>query len=219
MHTHNHKGSALTAIVIAVTALSMTSCKATPLTLPSARSHSTGGHAPTTGTIVTGPGPQSHYTTQTQPTAGTCHYRDLDVTTGSVLPDPHCTPGAVSPAVTPTTIATTICRTGYTKTVRPPTSVTTPEKEANARSYAYNGKWKIAEYDHYIPLELGGDPNDRRNLWVEPNKSTATHVQNPKDGVEDRLKHAVCDGTVGLRAAQKAIATNWTTAEHAVGIK
>ena len=25
-----------------------------------------------------------------------------------------------------------------------------------------------AEYDHLISLQLGGDPNDYRNLWVEP---------------------------------------------------
>ena len=63
------------------------------------------------------------------------------------------------------------------------------------------------EYDHLIPLELGGDPNDARNLWVEPGASP-----NPKDGIEHKLHQRVCAGTVSLAAAQQAIATDWTTA-------
>jgi len=43
---------------------------------------------------------------------------------GGVLPDPACTPGATNSAVTRATIATTICRSGYTKTIRPPASYT-----------------------------------------------------------------------------------------------
>jgi hypothetical protein len=72
-----------------------------------------------------------------------------------------------SPAVTQATIATTICRSGYTKTVRPPVSVTSPEKTANAASCGYTGPLSVAEYDHLISLEIGGDPNDPRNLWLE----------------------------------------------------
>ena len=63
------------------------------------------------------------------------------------------------------------------------------------------------EYDHLVPLELGGDPNDPRNLWIEPGASP-----NPKDGVESRLHELVCEGRVPLAAAQEAITTDWTTA-------
>jgi hypothetical protein len=58
------------------------------------------------------------------------------------------------------------------------------------------------EYDHLVPLELGRNPNDPRNRWIEPGASP-----NPKDGVESRLHELVCEGRVPLAAAQEAIAT------------
>jgi hypothetical protein len=127
--------------------------------------------------------------------------------TGKPLPDPNCTPGAISPKVTPDTLATTICRTGYTKSIRPPESITKIEKRENAAAYGYTGSLKDVEYDHLVPLEVGGDPNDPHNLWIEPGASP-----NPKDGVESRLHELVCEGRVPLAAAQEAIATDWTTA-------
>ena len=63
-----------------------------------------------------------------------------------------------------------------------------------------------------IPLGLGGDPNDPRNLWVEPIASP-----NPKDDVEFRLIQLVCRRTVALPDAQAAIANDWTTALAVVG--
>ena len=53
---------------------------------------------------------------QPQPTPGSCH------ATGRSpyeLPDRHCTPGALNPAVTQATIDHTICVQAYTKTIRP----------------------------------------------------------------------------------------------------
>lgn len=52
---------------------------------------------------------------------GTCH---MSSDHGQPLPDPHCTPGAVNPAVTQASVSSTICRSGYTATIRPPASVT-----------------------------------------------------------------------------------------------
>jgi hypothetical protein len=135
-----------------------------------------------------------------------------------VLPDPACTPGAISPAVTQQNLASTICKKGYTRSVRPPEKVTNAEKAANAASYGYTGSFKTGEYDHLIPLELGGDPNDARNLWVEPNDAGATTVNNPKDGVESSLNYLVCNAVHGkpylpLAKAQELIATDWTTAK------
>ncbi|MFJ9026302.1 hypothetical protein ACIRPU_41025 [Streptomyces sp. NPDC102259] len=46
--------------------------------------------------------------------------------------------------------------------------MTGKEKRLNAASYGYAGNMGDAEYDHLISLQLGGDPNDYRNLWVEP---------------------------------------------------
>ena len=46
-----------------------------------------------------------------------------------------------------------------------------------------------------MPLGLGGDPNDARNLWLEPNDDpSATTNTNGKDAVEETLHAAVCPG-------------------------
>jgi hypothetical protein len=165
-----------------------------------------------TATIPVGPGPSGTYRVQVQPTAGSCHYRVLDAAAGSVLPDPACTPGASNPAVTPASLRATICRSGYSSSIRPPQNITSTEKAASIKAYAYTGDRRVVEYDHLISLELGGDPNDPRNLWPEPNAATATTFNNAKDAVENRLNTLVCSGAVSLAAAQNAIASNWTTA-------
>jgi hypothetical protein len=159
--------------------------------------------------VPVGPGP-TNYTEQPQPPPGTCHYRTA--ANGETLPDPNCTPGAISPKVTENTLATTICKAGYTKSIRPPAAITEAEKRGNAAAYGYSGALSGAEYDHLVPLELGGDPNDPRNLWVEPGASP-----NPKDGIESKLHQLVCEGRVPLAAAQEAIANDWTTAMGVTG--
>lgn|GEM_PF-393828 len=157
-----------------------------------------------------GPGPQGTYTIEPQPPAGSCHYAYEG---SDPLPDLHCTPGALNPLVTQSTIASTICTSGYTSSIRPLESVTEPEKQASASAYSYTGAFSTAEYDHLVPLELGGDPNDPANLWVEPNENpNATSTTNSKDVLEDRLNNLVCSGQLSLATAQEAIASNWVTA-------
>ena len=158
--------------------------------------------------VPVGPGP-TNYTVQPQPAPGSCHY--LTASNGQPLPDPTCTPGATNPTVTQDTLDTTICRTGYTKSIRPSKEITNAEKRANAAAYGYTGPLSGIEFDHLVPLEAGGDPNDPRNLWVEPGASP-----NPKDGVESQLHDLVCAGKVPLATAQEAIANDWTTALSAV---
>ncbi|WP_328674898.1 hypothetical protein [Streptomyces sp. NBC_00343] len=169
--------------------------------------------------IAVGAGPQKTYTVQQQPAAGSCHYRYLK---GEPLEDPKCTPGAVSPAVTQSNLKLTICRKGgYTSDIRPSTSVTGREKKLNAASYGFTGRMSDAEYDHLISLQLGGDPNDYRNLWVEPadpGHKKGSGVNNAKDPVETKLHTAVCKGQVTLAAAQKAIVSDWTTALSRLGL-
>ena len=138
-----------------------------------------------------------------------CHYR---VVSGQYLPDPACTPGTTNPLVTQETIRATICVSGWTRTVRPSTTVTGPMKRASARDYGYGGPTAIAEFDHLISLELGGAPSDTHNLWVEPPLAGATSFSNPKDAVENRLHARVCAGTMSLAEAQRRILTDWTTA-------
>lgn len=138
------------------------------------------------------------------PSSQVCHARGRGLYS---LPDPRCTPGAIDPDVTQANIATTICRRGYTQAVRPPESVTEPEKLASMSAYGDTGPPGAYEYDHLIPLELGGATNDPRNLWPEPGASP-----NPKDRLEDRLRELVCAHRLGLQAARQAIATNWVAA-------
>ena len=125
-------------------------------------------------------------------------------------PDPRCTPGAVNPQVTQSEIGQTICRRGWTASVRPPESVTEPEKRAAMRAYGDSGPLHAYEYDHLIALELGGATNDPRNLWPERGASP-----NPKDQLERRLNRLVCERRMALAEAQRLIAGDWTSAYRA----
>jgi hypothetical protein len=133
------------------------------------------------------------------------------------LPDPYCTPGSYNPNVTQSNIHSTICVSGWTDTVRPPTSYTNPLKAQGIIDYGYSDT-NMADYeeDHLVPLELGGAPRDPGNLWPEPRYGTKTAYT--KDGVETKLKNAVCSGQITLSSARSAIRTNWTTALQVTGI-
>jgi hypothetical protein len=130
---------------------------------------------------------------------------------GEALPDPTCTPGVLATRVTQANIKATICTPGYTSSVRPAPSVTDPLKTAAERAYGLSVDFRI-EYDHLVPLELGG-ANDVRNLWPEPPTSpTQKTTANAKDDVENVLHDRVCNGSITLADAQRNIATDWTTA-------
>jgi hypothetical protein len=69
------------------------------------------------------------------------------------------------------------------------------------------------EYDHLVPLELGGAVNDPRNLWPEPDyPGRSGFYLNPKDRLERTLNRLVCSGRLALGAAQRAIASDWAAA-------
>lgn len=121
------------------------------------------------------------------------------------LPDPLCTPGEIDPSVTQKNITTTICRAGYTETVRPPVSYTNTLKRQQITDYGYQDiSMKDYEEDHFISLELGGSPTDPKNLWPEPHPSI-----NEKDKVENYLHLEVCSGKLTLYQAQQEITKNW----------
>jgi hypothetical protein len=121
------------------------------------------------------------------------------------LPDPQCTPGSINPSVTQANIFTTICRSGYTKTIRPPVSYTDALKREQIQAYGYTDtNLSGYEEDHFISLELGGNPTDPHNLWPEPKSSP-----NEKDLVENYLHEQVCSGALSLAQAQKEISTDW----------
>jgi hypothetical protein len=146
----------------------------------------------------------ARYHVEPQPPPGSCHARGHGALT---LPDRHCTPGAADSRVSQSDTAATICRRGYTKSVRPPESVTDAEKRASMRAYGDSGSARNYEYDHLIPLELGGAANDPRNLWPEPGRTP-----NPKDRLENRLRELVCHRELSLASAQRQIAADWIAA-------
>lgn len=133
------------------------------------------------------------------------------------LPDPVCTPGDLNPDVTQDTIDSTICVSGWTATVRPPSSYTTALKKQQIAEYGY-ADTNLSDYeeDHFVPLELGGAPRSEENLWPEPHYGDGTSAD--KDTVENKLKRAVCAGDVSLADAQNAIMTDWTTALSSLGL-
>jgi hypothetical protein len=115
-----------------------------------------------------------------------------------VLASPTLTPGALNPAVTQVTIAATICRRGWTATVRPPTNYTTALKLRQMAQYGEAGPPGAYQEDHLISLELGGDPTDPSNLWPEP-YPRASKV----DRMENGLNAQVCAGGLSLDEAQR----------------
>ncbi len=128
-------------------------------------------------------------------------------------PDKFMTPGATNPKVTQANIKRTICKAGWTKTIRPPSSYTTALKRQQIAEYAYSDK-KPGSYeeDHLISLQLGGDPHDPQNLW--PQAYAGKCGARVKDVIETKLKRLVCapKSTLTLAEAQQLIAGNWVGA-------
>jgi hypothetical protein len=124
------------------------------------------------------------------------------------LPDPNCTPGAINQNVTQGNIETTICKSGYTSTIRPSESYTENLKQQSVQLYGYSDK-NLSDYeeDHLIPLEVGGNPTSVQNLWAEPHYGV--YNSTAKDGFENYLNALVCAGKMPLAHAQQEIATNW----------
>ena len=112
--------------------------------------------------------------------------------------DPVRTPGVLNPDVSQVTLAATICKHGWTRTIRPPTTYTDALKRRQVREYGLAGPLSGYQEDHLISLELGGHPTDPRNLWPEP-YPRAAHV----DTIENELNARVCSGALSLDAAQR----------------
>jgi hypothetical protein len=124
------------------------------------------------------------------------------------LPDPRITPGEINPQVTQENIHQTVCVKGWTKSIRPPASYTNRLKKQQIRQYGYEDRNpKDYEEDHLIPLSVGGNPTDPRNLWPEPRRSE--WGADRKDALEFALYKAVCHRQMSLAEAQNIFATDW----------
>jgi hypothetical protein len=139
------------------------------------------------------------------------------------LPDPKRTPGSINPNVTEDTKATTICQSGWTKTVRPPSAYTSALKLVQIVEYGYADR-SPSHYqeDHLVPLEIGGAPRDPANLWPEPNDIVlpdGTAIgSDAKDNLENYLHRQVCAGAMPLGDAQRLIAGDWIAAWADAGL-
>lgn len=119
------------------------------------------------------------------------------------LPDLQKTPGVAFKDVT----AEDVCVRGYAGKVR---NVPSSLKRQVFLNYGIRTH-KPGEYevDHLVSLELGGR-NDIENLWPQPYAGTwNAHM---KDALENKLHRMVCEGTITLEEAQKAISENWIEA-------
>lgn len=127
------------------------------------------------------------------------------------LPNSKLTPGALNPEVSQENIQETICKVGWTKTIRPSSAYTNAIKHEQIVEYGYLHKDEDDyEEDHLIPLSLGGAILDRKNLWPQPKLITWSAYR--KDRLERRLKYQVCVGQMKLADAQNKISKDWITA-------
>jgi hypothetical protein len=135
------------------------------------------------------------------------------ISAGSGLPNPRMTPGAVNPGVTQENIGQTICVRGYTRTIRPDESYTEKLKREQISQYGYaDTNMRNYEEDHLVSLELGGAPDDPKNLWPQPHYVSNGWGSIAKDKLENRMRELVCSRQIGLQQAQHEIATNWINA-------
>lgn len=131
----------------------------------------------------------------------------------SARPDPRMAPGATNPDVTPETLERTICKRGYTKSIRPPQEYTYKIKKQLIHTLGYAEKrLRFYQLDHTIPLQLGGHPSDPRNLFPIPWRVEGGWSVLAKDDLGDALKVMVCRRSVPLEQAQREIAGDWIAA-------
>ena len=129
-----------------------------------------------------------------------------------IYPDLARTPGAINPEITQENIRETICNPRWsTKSIRPEASYTNRLKTEQIGEYGYaDSHLRDYEEDHFIPLELGGNPTDPKNLWPEPfETSVPDGGAHAKDKVENYLHAEVCSGSLTLDQAQHEITEDW----------
>jgi hypothetical protein len=129
-----------------------------------------------------------------------------------IYPIPSITPGAINSEITQENIHETICSPNWsTKSERPPSNYTNRLKRDGFDQYNDADRdMHDYEEDHLIPLEIGGNPTDPKNLWPEPyHTSIADGGAHDKDKVENYLHEQVCRGAMNLADAQRAIVTDW----------
>jgi hypothetical protein len=107
----------------------------------------------------------------------------------------------------------TVCKPGWTSTIRPPVSWTDGLKLQLLRQRGLDSEnAKDYELDHRMPLELGGAPGsaDVGLLWENVNLSLESPASpNPKDSDESKLHREVCAKRLTLIQAQQELVDTW----------
>jgi hypothetical protein len=106
--------------------------------------------------------------------------------------------------VTQSNIHSTICRPGWVDGIRPSARYSVRVKRRLFRSSHLPGLVKDYQLNHIIPLGLGGNPRDIRNLILEANAEAIL-----RDVAERRLHDEVCAGRMSLADAQRQIVCCW----------
>ena len=130
------------------------------------------------------------------------------------LPDRALTPGAIDPAVTQNNIQSTVCVRGYTDKVRPDKKYTNRLKHEQIEQYRLTDRnVRNYELDHLIPLNIGGNPSDPKNLWPQSRQGEWSAEQ--KNDLEFVVYKMVCHGEISLHEAQQRMAKDWIEAYQA----
>jgi len=119
-------------------------------------------------------------------------------------------PGAIRAGVS----LSTMCRRGYSRSVRPAESYTEPLK-LQMHAYGLSGRASEYEQDHLIPLSIGGAPRDPANLWPEPRRGP--YNAREKDRLETWAARMACARRIPLGSLQHEMASNWTVLFRAAG--
>lgn len=109
--------------------------------------------------------------------------------------------GSINPEVTQSNIHQTICSRNWERSSRPPESWSEPIKR---QLVPHNRKLGDYQFDHLVPLCLGGSPRDPRNLWAQPIDEARL-----KDAEEAETCKAVCSGYMSLKDAQQQFMREW----------
>ena len=126
----------------------------------------------------------------------------------SGLLDRTQTPGIINPNVTQENLHRTVCVAGYSSSIRPSSSYTNRLKLAQLRQAKYVDKDpRHYEFDHQIPISIGGNPTDERNLWAEPRFGFFN--AGDKDVVEYGVYRDLCKGKLSLSQAQAIFLGDW----------
>ena len=125
----------------------------------------------------------------------------LGQTSGTSLPNPSLTPGAVA-AVT----SNDLCGSEYRS---PDRSISITQKRQAFDRYGLSTRTGGYNIDHLIPVRLGGS-NSPKNLW--PQSLAGEWNYHMKNRLERRLHKLVCEKKISLETAQQEISRDWVSA-------